>query len=70
MKNENRLRLLAWLSDIDVSVHYNSVRNKRQPGTGDWLLKSKELEDWKHLPNSLVWLSGKGVLLSDNRPCY
>ncbi len=61
--------ILDWLSAPDPSVNLATARNKRQPGTGIWLLKSSSFLNWKSEPCSLLWLdakagSGKTILSS------
>ena len=59
-RTENsRDRLIQWLSSLDYSSnHYAAVR-KRQPTTGEWLIRMAEFEDWKQAQNSFLWLHGK-----------
>jgi len=60
-KDKKRKELLDWLSKIDPSKNFNSAREKHESGTGDWLLvNNKDFELWKAVPNSLLWLNGKG----------
>jgi hypothetical protein len=55
-----RIKLLDWLCEIDPSTIYNSASDKRESGTGDWLVEeSNEFETWKNASASLLWLHGK-----------
>ncbi|GIJ91272.1 hypothetical protein Asppvi_010237 [Aspergillus pseudoviridinutans] len=59
-RDENRLELLRWLSEVDPSLDYNHARNLHAESTGDWLLKeNEEFRLWKGTPNSFLWLHGK-----------
>jgi hypothetical protein len=60
--DENRAKLIAWLSSANPSINYISAREKHQPKTGDWLVKeSPGFENWKTSPNSFLWVNGKGM---------
>jgi len=60
-RDSKRSGLLKWLSDVDPSEFYNLAIDKRQPHTGEWLLKENaDFNSWKDAPNSLLWLNGKG----------
>ncbi|GLA90854.1 hypothetical protein AtubIFM57143_000461 [Aspergillus tubingensis] len=50
--------ILEWLSQYDFSEAQNDNQYHRSPGTGDWLLKSKEYVRWKDCPGSILWLHG------------
>ncbi|BCR94675.1 uncharacterized protein AKAW2_11721S [Aspergillus luchuensis] len=52
------LRILEWLSQYDFSKAQNDTQYHRSPGTGDWLLNSKEYVRWKDCPGSILWLHG------------
>lgn len=62
--NTEREKLLDWLSSVDPSKIYNSVRKSYISSTGDWLVeRSSDFENWKKAPNSLLWLHGPGKSL-------
>ncbi|PYH69937.1 uncharacterized protein BO88DRAFT_481361 [Aspergillus vadensis CBS 113365] len=52
--------ILEWLSKYDFSKAQNDTQYYRSPGTGDWLLKSKQYVGWKDCPGSILWLHGVG----------
>ncbi|KAI9693419.1 MAG: hypothetical protein M1820_009295 [Bogoriella megaspora] len=57
---QNHFRdMLCWLSPVDPSQNYNAAIQKRQPGTGEWLLRSPAYRNWIDSPGSL-WLEGIG----------
>jgi hypothetical protein len=57
-ENTIRRNIRDWLLPPDPSSSYRSANEKRQPGTGEWFLKSLEFERWKTTPNSFAWLYG------------
>jgi ankyrin repeat domain-containing protein 50 len=60
--DEKREKLLSWLSDVDPSFNYNKARDNHGKSTGDWLVDANDgFKNWKELPNSLLWLHGKGL---------
>jgi N-terminal domain of NWD NACHT-NTPase len=61
--NNEREKLLNWLSSVDPSENYNSARASHASSTGDWLVeKSSDFKNWETAPNSLLWLHGKGTI--------
>jgi len=38
--------ILNWLTSIDYTFQHNDYINRRQLGTGQWLLDSVEYQDW------------------------
>jgi hypothetical protein len=59
--NTEREKLLKWLSSVDPSKNYNSVRENYVLSTGDWLVEeSSDFRNWEEAPNSLLWLHGPG----------
>ncbi|KAK1545907.1 pfs domain-containing protein [Colletotrichum paranaense] len=57
VESESHKAILAWLKPPDVWKNLRNALQKRQPGTGEWLLKASEFEHWKGNPGTL-WLSG------------
>ncbi len=60
-------RLLQWISSIKVSDSYNRYLELREVGTGKWLLKSAEYNDWRENAQTFLWLYGTSKLCSYNR---
>ena len=50
--------LLGWLSPIDCTTQRNDILRRRQAGTGEWLLRSKEFEDWVQKPKETLFCWG------------
>lgn len=46
MNSEEDLKILSWLSDPNYSSQHNDFLSRRQQGTGQWLLESKEYQEW------------------------
>ncbi|RSL54244.1 hypothetical protein CEP54_009975 [Fusarium duplospermum] len=44
--NEQRLGTLDWLTPLDYAAQQQDFISRRQPGTGKWLLDSKEYQNW------------------------
>ncbi|KAF3927237.1 hypothetical protein ABW20_dc0107143 [Dactylellina cionopaga] len=40
------LEILNWLTPVDYTLQQNDHINRRQPGTGQWLLESAEFNTW------------------------
>jgi hypothetical protein len=51
--------ILDWLKPTDPSVNHNAARQKHEPTTGDWLLKSELFTKWMRARNGSLWLYGK-----------
>ncbi|KIN08970.1 hypothetical protein OIDMADRAFT_110360, partial [Oidiodendron maius Zn] len=63
------LDIMAWLSPLDFWKKQNDVFVKRQEGTGEWILDSKEFNDWLFGSGTTLWFpgipgAGKTVLAS------
>jgi hypothetical protein len=44
--DQDRQKILGWLTPIDYGSQQSDFINRRQPGTGQWLLESEELQTW------------------------
>lgn len=58
-----RREVINWIAAASMSSHHKIFCKARQccPGSGDWILKSEQLKDWKDsdIPhNSVLWLHG------------
>lgn len=51
--------ILDWLSAPDPSINHAEARKKHEPGTGEWLLKCQEYQDWLSGRAPRLWLHGK-----------
>ncbi|PMD33851.1 hypothetical protein L207DRAFT_147051 [Hyaloscypha variabilis F] len=50
--------ILEWLSTVDVSRGFQAALQKRQDGTGKWLLNKSEFKDWKVASGGWLWILG------------
>ncbi|KAM0255032.1 hypothetical protein ACHAQJ_006180 [Trichoderma viride] len=46
LQSQEDVRILSWLADSDYSSQHNDYIARRQQGTGQWLLGSKEYQEW------------------------
>lgn len=58
IQEDERLRMLEWLSSVDVSNNHIRALLHREPGTGAWFVQSEEFDRWKNSPQSVAWLYG------------
>lgn len=62
--------MTAWLSAPDPSTNHATAREKRQQGTGTWLLRNLAFQNWELGACSFLWLHGKAgsgkTILSSN----
>ncbi|KAF7551874.1 hypothetical protein G7Z17_g4692 [Cylindrodendrum hubeiense] len=56
--DEDRLDLLNWLSPLDYSSDQQVFINKRQQGTGQWLIESKQYQAWLETPGQVLFCPG------------
>jgi hypothetical protein len=42
----------------DPSSNYLAARGRRDPDSGEWLMKDDRYDAWKHASQSLLWLHG------------
>ncbi|KAK3997931.1 hypothetical protein QBC44DRAFT_346703 [Cladorrhinum sp. PSN332] len=56
---EERLKVLEWMSTIPFSDHHEMKFKDLIPGSGEWLLKSREFTGWSQSnESSVLWLVG------------
>lgn len=59
MDESDRIKMLEWISPIPFGKHHDNVKEKRTPGTGQWLLQHKDFRGWEEEKSSvLFWLQG------------
>ena len=57
--DNERIRTIAdWLSKIDYGAQQSDLINRRQEGTGLWLLNSVEFQEWVDRPKSTLFCPG------------
>ena len=55
---QDRQDILDWLSPIDFATQQSDFISRRQPSTGEWLLKSDQLKNWMALNNQTLFCPG------------
>ena len=58
LDKEEDLNILKWLTPIDYTTHQSDYINRRQPGTGQWLLDSAEYQEWLKTPGKTLFCPG------------
>lgn len=56
--NQEQLAILDWLTPIDYALQQNDYINRRQAGTGQWLLDSKDFRIWVETNNQILFCPG------------
>ncbi|KAF3076556.1 Ankyrin repeat, PH and SEC7 domain containing protein secG [Trichoderma lentiforme] len=46
LDNDEDLRILEWVTSIDYGSQQSDFLRRREPGTGQWLIDSREYQDW------------------------
>jgi len=55
---EERDSILNWLSPVDYAPQQSDFINRRQPGTGQWLLDSEEYRTWLRTAGKTLFCPG------------
>ncbi len=53
---EQKKRVLTWLSGADAAANHNGAKSKREPGTCEWLLGSEDFKAWTDKESQVMWL--------------
>jgi hypothetical protein len=56
--DDDRGEIIQWLSTTDPSTNYHAACQKRQPGSGRWLLESSDFKQLFITRKSILWLRG------------
>lgn len=56
--DEKRQAVISWLSPLNFSTKHNDVFNRRQNGTGRWLLEAEEFRSWLSGDKRTLWCPG------------
>jgi hypothetical protein len=56
--DQERVAILDWLTPIDYAPQQSDFIERRQVGTGQWLLDSPELQKWIHQNNQALFCPG------------
>lgn len=58
-EDDDRHKVLSWLSELDFDHDHNRIFSKRHQDTGDWLVESPEFKQWDDSKkSSLLWCHG------------
>ncbi|KAF4997410.1 hypothetical protein FDECE_12088 [Fusarium decemcellulare] len=49
---------LDWITPIDYAPQQSDIYNRRQPGTGEWLIESDEFQDWLKADQQTLFCPG------------
>ncbi|KAF4470193.1 Transient receptor potential channel pyrexia [Fusarium albosuccineum] len=49
---------LDWITPIDYAPQQSDIYNRRQPGTGEWLIESDEFQDWLRADKQTLFCPG------------
>ncbi len=58
MLTEEEERMLEWLSKYPFFKSHLSATERREPDTGEWVLKSSEFDTWRKSGGRILWLYG------------
>ncbi|KAI5459666.1 hypothetical protein BGZ63DRAFT_455260 [Mariannaea sp. PMI_226] len=70
MEEAERIKTLEGISNIRFAGHHSTVSQQRTPGTGQWILDTREFQQWKNMETSFITLlfggpgAGKTFLIS------
>lgn len=61
--DEERLKILDWISSVLYGQNHGTVKDTRTAGTCGWILKRPSYTEWKNTSSSMIlWLYGTGML--------
>lgn len=55
---ERKRAALKWLSEVNYQNKHARASSQQMPGTGAWLVESKEMMAWLREPKAFLWLYG------------
>jgi len=62
--SDNDARIMRWLSPLEPNIRHHSVRTDRFDGIGDWVLETREFEEWRDSEGG----ADKAVLFCSGNP--
>ena len=62
--SDNDARIMRWLSPLEPNIRHQGVRTDRFDGIGDWVLETREFEEWRDSEGG----SDKAVLFCSGNP--
>jgi hypothetical protein len=61
---EDRRNISRWLSPLNFKAVQGEYLQKRQEGTGQWILESQEFIDWRDGTSEVLWCPGNREFIS------
>ena len=58
LSNNEDINVLNWLTLVDYGSQQSDFINRRQPGTGQWLLESEEFQRWLNCDQQTLFCPG------------
>ncbi|KAF3318822.1 hypothetical protein TWF173_005234 [Orbilia oligospora] len=58
LENKDDLEILDWLTPIEYGPQHNDIAQKRQLGTGQWLLKHNKYDNWLQNSKKILFCPG------------
>jgi len=58
LEDDERSKIMDWVSPINVSVKQHDVSSVRHPGTGEWFLGSYDFKTWEIGTGQALWCVG------------
>src|SRR5882762_5349254 len=56
--DQEQQAILDWLSSVDYSPQQNDFIERRQEGTGEWLVESNDFQHWENNKKCILLCSG------------
>lgn len=57
--DNERTEILRWVSEAEYQKHHWNAKEDRIDGTGEWLLRRQEFQEWQASGvSSILWLHG------------
>ncbi|KAH8650295.1 hypothetical protein BGZ60DRAFT_389194, partial [Tricladium varicosporioides] len=58
LNNDKDIKVLDWLTPVNYGSQQSDFINRRQPGTGQWLLESEEFQTWLNSDQQTLFCPG------------
>jgi Cdc6-like AAA superfamily ATPase len=58
LNNDEDMKVLDWLTLVNYGSQQSDFINRRQPGTGQWLIESTEFQRWLETKNQTLFCPG------------
>jgi hypothetical protein len=64
--DEKNRHMVNWLSDLDFEIKQIDLFEKREDGTGEWLLEEPAFIEWLNSTHRTLWCAGDRTFLHAN----